>query len=187
MIFKLLIFKSIFKKVGSVCMQTPSGYKVKGVSFAQVFSCFVVVFFYNLPTNKFEHQSIFLVLLTNPMSCENSIKRVFDFRNPAQWPFWYDIFQKNIRLFCTLNPCNMIQFHQKKTFVNFNHKITFICNPNHTSLSNLLKEKKIFFGQNFANSSHSVSRRVNKELLNYDIGLETESKFYRNFHLPDIF
>ena len=93
-IFKSLIFKSIFKKVGSVCMQTPSGYKVKGVSFAQVFSCFVVVFFYNLPTNKFEHQSIFLVLLTNPMSCENSIKRVFDFRNPAQWPFWYDIFQK---------------------------------------------------------------------------------------------
>ena len=75
-------------------MQTPSGYKVKGVSFTQVFSCFVVVFFYNLPTNKFEHQSIFLVLLTNPMSCENSIKRVFDFRNPAQWPFWYDIFQK---------------------------------------------------------------------------------------------
>ena len=93
-IFKSLIFKSIFKKVGSVCMQTPSGYKVKGVSFAQVFSCFVVVFFYNLPTNKFEHQSIFLVLLTNPMSCENSIKRVFDFRNQAQWPFWYDIFQK---------------------------------------------------------------------------------------------
>ena len=93
-IFKSLIFKSIFKKVGSVCMQTPSGYKVKGVSFAQVFSCFVVVFFYNLPTNKFEHQSIFLVLLTNPMSCENSIKRVFDFRNPAQWPAWYNIFQK---------------------------------------------------------------------------------------------
>ena len=93
-IFKSLIFKSIFKKVGSVCMQTPSGYKVKGVSFAQVFSCFVVVFFYNLPTNKFEHQSIFLVLLTNPMSCENSIKRVFDFRNPAQWRFWYDSFQK---------------------------------------------------------------------------------------------
>ena len=97
-IFKLIIFKSIFKKVGSVCMQTPSGYKVKGVSFAQVFSCFVVVFFYNLPTNKFEHQSIFLVLLTNPMSCENSIKRVFDFRNPAQWPFWYDIFQKIFKI-----------------------------------------------------------------------------------------
>ena len=112
-IFKLLIFKSILKKVGSVCMQTPSGYKVKGVSFAQVFSCFVVVFFYNLPTNKFEHQSIFLVLLTNPMSCENSIKRVFDFRNPAQWRFWYDSFQKNIRLFCPLNPSSMIQFYQK--------------------------------------------------------------------------
>ena len=29
-------------------MKTSSGYKVKGVSFAQVFSCFVVVFFYNL-------------------------------------------------------------------------------------------------------------------------------------------
>ena len=28
---------------------------------------------------------------------------------------------------------------------------------------------------------------LTKELLNYDIGLETESKFYRNFHLPDIF
>ena len=90
----------------------------------------------------------------------------------------------------------MIQFHQKNpmiqslVFVNFNHKITFICNPNHTSLSNPLKSlegKKTFFGQNVANSSHSVSRRVNKELLNYDIGLETESKFYRNFHLPDIF
>ena len=51
-IFKLSIFKSIFKKVGSVCMQTPSGYKVKGVSFAQVFSCFVLVTDYGRPERK---------------------------------------------------------------------------------------------------------------------------------------
>ena len=120
-------------------MQTPSGYKVKGVSFTQVFSCFVVVFFYNLPTNKFEHQSIFLVLLTNPMSCENSIKRVFDFRNPAQWRFWYDSFKKNqfYQKNYDTNP-GLCQF-QPQNYLHLQSK----------SYSNLLNEKKHIFGTNF--------------------------------------